>query len=69
MNLLEQLRDIRTQPRGPSYKALHELCSEAADEIERLRAENKHLQGIIENMREIRTTRGLEQKASPLMGK
>lgn len=39
MTLLEQLRDIRHQPQGPTYKALHELCGEAAAEIERLRVE------------------------------
>lgn len=32
---------------------------EAQAEVERLRAENTRLQGIIENMREIRTTRAL----------
>lgn len=37
MTLIEQLRDILNQPQGPTYKSLHELCGEAADEIERLR--------------------------------
>lgn len=40
MDLLAQLRNITRQPQGPTYKSLHELCGEAADEIERLRAAN-----------------------------
>ncbi len=36
MTLIDQLRNIARQPQGPTYKALHELCAEAADEIERL---------------------------------
>lgn len=34
--LIKQLRDIRSQPSGPTYKSLHTLCGEAADVIERL---------------------------------
>ena len=38
MTLLEQLRDLTRQPVGPTYKAVHELCGEAASEIERMQA-------------------------------
>ena len=36
-DIVERLCDLRRQPQGPTYKALHQLCAEAADEIERLR--------------------------------
>lgn len=48
MTLLEQLRNLRRQPQGPSYKSLSQLCDEAAAEIERLARENRRLQILLD---------------------
>lgn len=49
-DLVEQLRDIRRQPQGPTYKSLRELCGEAANEIVRLRDQITQLECKLDDM-------------------